>query len=171
MMENTERRYKKGYVHIVVKERDPGRFAWLNELKVECEHLIVGIADPYIMACIYGEGTGYGIDAAESFLKEYFPFIDEIAVIGPYDLDYTRLYDRFHFDACFYGSMYGAKWESDREFMKEHNVEFISLIPPNLGETGGTEAMKLCVDNIRSNQKVIPFGTGKTCTERDTFLQ
>ena len=156
-----EKKYKLGYCNRITYGYSPEDFALLKKCAEECKELILGIPSDYVMARLYGEErNGYTAKVVKAFW-ENVKFISKVIILDDYQFNYQIMYDKLHFDACFYGTEYGQAFETDKAFFKEHNVTFIPLMPLSYTTSGAIDSIVLRLKSVHWAQKVILFGTGK----------
>lgn len=156
-----EKKYKLGYCNLITYGYSPETFSMLKSLFSNCEKFILGIPSDYVMARLYGEGrNGYTAEAVKAFWEE-IKFISQIVILDEHDFSYQTMYEKVSFDVCFYGSEYGLTFREDEAFFKEQNVDFIPLMPQVYSTNGTIDSLELALKNVRPDQKVVVFGTGK----------
>ena len=157
----SEKEYKLGYCNLITYGYSAGDFDLLKKCAEECEELILGIPSDYAMARLYGEGrNGYSTEFVKTFW-EGVKFISHIVVLGSHQFSYQAMFEKLHFDVCFYGTEYGQVFEADKAFFKEHGVAFIPLQSQSYSSWGGIDSLELALKNILPGEKVVLFGTGK----------
>ena len=157
----TEKKYKLGYCNLITYGYSAKDFSFLKTLSSCCEALILGIPSDSTMECLYGESrNGYDSKAVKTFWEDV-RFINQVVVLDEHEFGYQTMYEKFHFDVCFYGTEYGLAFEADKVFFEEHHVSFIACQPS--GYLGGeqVDSLALVLQNIPINKKIILFGTGK----------
>ena len=156
-----EKKYKLGYCNAIIYSYSPETLSWLKNIASCCEKFILGIPSNYVMARLYGEGrNGYTAETVKAFWED-IKFIDQVIILDEHDFSYQTMYNRLHFDVCFYGSEYGLPFEEDKAFFKNQNVDFIPLMPQGYSPNGTIDSLELALKNVRPDQKVVLFGTGK----------
>ncbi|MBP5158116.1 MAG: LicD family protein [Treponema sp.] len=159
-------KYKVGYACSSLAHADGNIENFYKALSEQCERFVIGIPSEYVMARIFGGGmNGYN---AESVKNHWASFGYEVLVLDKTELLYQSVYEKVHFDVCFYGSEYGTQFEADRLFFKEHGVEFLPALPERRTLLGDGDALKLAIENVTKEQKLILFGTG---TYFDVFMK
>ena len=152
--------YKLGFALSSLAHADEESANQMRSLAVQCEKFVLGIPSDYVMARIFGAGmNGYNSESVAAWWKS-LGFIDDVLVLDKLDLNYQAVYDKIHFDACFYGSDYGRLFEQDSKFFGEKNVSFVSIAPQKRIIQGQGDSLILSLENVRKDQKVILFGTG-----------
>ena len=59
---------------------------------------------------------------------------------------------------CYIGTEYGAAYQGDLEWAREHSVELI--LPETDGRISDLEALKTILDNPYKKYRIVLFGTG-----------
>ena len=158
---NLEKKYKLGYCNIISFGYCIEDFSLLRSIANNCERFILGLPSDYVMARLYGEGrNGYTAEIAKAFWSET-KFIDQVIILEDHDFSYQIMYEKLHFDVCFFGTEYGLSFVDDKFFFKKHNVAFIPLTPHGFSSHDAVDSLGIALKNVRPNQKVILFGTGK----------
>ncbi len=159
-------KYKLGYACSSLAHADENIAAFYKTLSCQCEKFVIGIPSEYVMARIFGGGmNGYN---AES-VKAYWTALGyDVVILDKTELLYQSAYGKIGFDVCFYGSEYGRQFEADRLFFQERGVAFIPALPDRRTLLGDGDALKLAVENVTKEQKLILFGSG---TYFDVFLK
>ena len=106
-----EKKYKLGYCNLITYGYSPEMFSLLKVLSADCEAFILGIPSDSAMAQLYGEGrNGYIAEAVKAFWEE-IKLIDQVIILDENDFNYQVMYEKLHFDVCFYGTEYGLAFE------------------------------------------------------------
>lgn len=152
-------KWKQGYCTALVLYCDYRNYEWIRDAALRCKWFILGIPSKEVVNELFGESSGYDADVIREYWIQY-KWITDVIILDADQLSYRRAYERFHFDVCFVGSEYGVEFEKDRSFMKENNVDFISLLPNSPIHTEYTDALKLWLQKIFREKKIVLFGTG-----------
>ncbi len=156
-----EKKFKVGYINYITYGYSTEDFALFKKCADECEELILGIPADYAMTRLYGEGrNGYTAEAVKAFWEE-IKFIDRVVILDENDFNYQVMYEKLHFDVCFYGTEYGLAFEDDKVFFSQHGVAFISLQPMTFTSAEPIDSLVLVLKSVHWAQKVVLFGTGK----------
>ena len=159
-LNNTQgKRYKSGYCMLTPYTWDQNAFGWLKELTEKCEKFILGIPDEWVMARLYGDGLPYDAEATKNVLFNWGWF-SEVIILDAEHLSYQKVYNNVKYEACFYGAEYGKLYQHDATFMKEQGIDFISAAPEKCIRINGGGALRIALDDVQRNQKIILFGTG-----------
>ncbi len=153
------RKYKIGYCMGIFNVENIEMYGWLKEQAELCDKFILGIPDEWIMARLFGDVRPYNAEVEKQFWMNCGWFYD-VVILDAEHLSYQKIYEELQFDACFYGAEYGLPFEEDKIFMAEHGVSFISLMPEKHIRIDGGGALRLCIEDLQREQKVVLFGTG-----------
>ena len=157
----SEKIYKLGYFNAIVYYYSQETINWLKDIAKDCEKLILGIPSDYVMTRLYGSGqNGYSAERVKAVWEDY-KFIKQVIILDEHEFGYQTMYEKLHFDACFYGTEYGFSFIEDKAFFKKHNVAFIPLHPQGYSSCGGIDSLELSLKNVQPRQKIVLFGTGK----------
>jgi len=148
------------YYPTIVDLKDEVLFAHFEEMRRQCDKLIIGIPDDVIMARIYGDGNYTTADEIKSELDKQ-NFIDEVLILDTDMLCRREMFKRLQFTKCIYGSEYGVEYVKDREFFDLLNVEMEACIPAVYSGGNFVDSLKIALMDIKRHQKIILFGTGK----------
>ena len=159
MKNNVEYKWEIGYCAINVWDLNPLHFRWLKEKAEQCQKFILGIPNKEVINKIYGAENEYKMELVKAFWNE-IKWIDEVVILDFEHLNYRKAFEVHSFDVCFCGSHYGLAFEVDKVFMKEHRVDFISLLPDKLRYAEGINALELPLSQLFLKKKLILFGTG-----------
>ena len=151
--------YKLGYAMCIFEGEDLQRYAWLETLSKKCERFVLGIPDEAIIARIYGDKKKYSAEERKNFCMQTGWFSD-VKILDAEHLQYQKMYEELQFDICFYGSEYGLKFEQDQRFMASKTVAFESVLPIVRNTVVGADAMRIALENVQRQQKIVLFGTG-----------
>lgn len=157
-----EKKYKLGYCGIIGDFFDKAAYLRLKECSELCSRFVIGIPDEYVMARLYGDGRQYSAEEMKQIWSDC-KWVDDVIILDAMTLQKRNIYEKLHFDVCFYGSEYGAAFEEDQAFMQEMEVDFIALMPDKIQSMreGERDALGLALENVRPNQKIVLFGTGQ----------
>ena len=156
-----EKKYKLGYCNSIVYYSSQETVLWLKNIAKNCEKLILGIPSDYVMTRLYGSGqNGYNAERVKAIWED-FKFIEQVIILDDYEFSYQTMYEKLHFDICFYGTEYGDSFKEDKAFFKQHNVAFVPLLPVTFTPEGALDSLELALRNVRFDYKIILFGTGK----------
>ena len=156
-----EKKYKLGYCNLITYGYSAEDFALLKKCSEACEELIFGVPSDYAMTRLYGEGrNGYNAGTVKAFWED-IKFIKQVIVLDENDYNYQAMYEKLHFDVCFYGTEYGQAFETDKAFFKERNVAFVPLMSLAYTTSGTMDSIVLRLKSVHWAQKVVLFGTGK----------
>ncbi|MCR4924835.1 MAG: LicD family protein [Clostridiales bacterium] len=152
---------KRVYLNLILYEYNLEHFNFLKNLAAEYGSLTIGIPSDYVMARLFGEGrNGYSAERVRDFWLQ-FKFVEDIVVFDNHKFGYQDMYEKLHFDVCFYGSEYGIQFVKDKAFFESRGVSFLSLMPENFIFTNPIDSFSLSLKNIQKDKKLILFGTGK----------
>lgn len=154
-----DKKYKKGYCGAIVGVKDIKAENWLKELTLQCEEFVLGIPDEWVYARLFGNKE-YSAEKTKKFWMDTGWFSD-VVILDAEHLLYQKIFEDLHFDVCFYGAEYGQAFLEDQKFFVEHGVEFISRVPGAKAASDGNKSIKIALDDLTRNQKIILFGTGK----------
>lgn len=152
-------KWKVGYCAANVGDCNPIHFKWIKQVAVQCQKFILGIPDKEAAKRLFGSQNDYDPELVKEFWGE-IKWIDNVVIIDFEHLDYKRAFEMFSFDVCFYGSRYGLAFENDNIFMKEHGVQFVSMLPEKLKMIEGPNAIEKPLAQLYLRKKLILFGTG-----------
>lgn len=150
-------KYKKGYCLAIINSFDFREITWLKEAAQQCEQFMVGVPDNSVIGKI-DEKQKYSSDAIKDYLLD-IKWISDVIVINEQQLDYKKIYEEIRFDVCFYGSEYGLHFQEDLQFLDEHGIAFIPLLPQRIEHRNGMNALDILLEYCQS-KKIILFGTG-----------
>lgn len=157
----TEKKYKLGYCNLITYGYSSEIFSLLKSLSADCEVFILGIPSDSVMARLYGEErNGYTAATVKAFWED-IKFIDQVIILDEHDFSYQTMYDKLHFDVCYYGTEYGLIFEKDKVFFEQHGVAFIPLQPIVFTPVEPVDSLVLVLKSVHWAQKVVLFGTGK----------
>lgn len=159
MQENIKKKYNKGYCAAVVGCKDIHSENWLKELAVQCEEFVLGIPDEWIFARLFGNKE-YSAEKTKKFWMDTGWFSD-VVILDAEHLSYQKIFEKIHFNVCFYGTQYGQAFLADRKFFAERGVAFVSRVPDKKIVADGNKSIKIALDDLTRNQKIVLFGTGK----------
>lgn len=163
-----EKKYKKGFALSSLAHANEESATQMRAFAEQCECFVLGIPSDYVMSRIFGGGmNGYNSESVAAWWKS-LGFVSDVLILDKLELGYQAVYERLHFDACFYGSEYGSQFENDSRFFAEKGVNFVSAIPSRRIIHGDGDGLKLALQNARKDQKIILFGTGNYF---DIFMQ
>lgn len=148
--------YKKGYCMVIVDIPDFKSFGWLKEAARQCEQFILGIPDKQVMEKIYPDRT-----YDPELMREYWldlKWISDVIILDRDQLNYQKMFDELHFDACFYGSEYGLRMLDDLQFMEMNKIAFIPMLPDRIQKVNNVLRFPLEYNSIA--KKIVLFGTG-----------
>lgn len=151
-------KYKLGYACSSLAHADENTEIFFKQLAGQCERFILGIPSEYVMARIFGPGmNGYNV---ESVKNHWVSHGFEVMVLDKLELLYQNVYNKIHFDVCFYGSEYGKQFSEDKNFFNEKNVAFVPALPERRTLLGDGDCLNLALENVRKDQKIVLFGAG-----------
>ncbi|MBD5548895.1 MAG: LicD family protein [Lachnospiraceae bacterium] len=156
-MENGK--YKIGYCMGVFSAEHIEMYGWLKKQAKLCDKFILGIPDEWVRARIFGDTRPYNAEKAKISLMNRGWFYD-VVILDAEHLSYKKIYEKLQFDVCFYGTEYGLTFEEDKLFLMERGVSFISLMPEKHIKITGGGSLRLPIEDLQKNQKIILFGTG-----------
>lgn len=152
-------KYKLGYAMAFLPEMDFLKYDWIKKYAQNCEKFILGIPSDLI----YNKfSNGTGVYEANS-VKDYwlnFKWISDVVILSEDSLSYQTAFEKYHFDVCFYGSLYGKRFEDDKKFMVKHNVDFISLVPSVFSCIDTQNAANVFLHGAYIQKKIVAFGSG-----------
>lgn len=154
-----DKEYKFGYLAGIFDNKDLEQYGWLYDISKQCEKFVLGIPDEWIFARLYGDSKQYSAQEEKQFWIETGWFYD-VMVLDAEHLSYQKVYEQLQFDVCFYGCEYGIPFIQDRDFAKQNNITFISMIPERRKKVSNGDALKLALENVQRHQKIVLFGTG-----------
>lgn len=154
-----DKEYGTGYLAGLFEKKDLGEYEWIRQIVGQCEKMVLGIPDEWIVARIYGDSKPYSAEETKNFWMESGWFF-EVIVLDAEHLSYQKAYEKIYFDVCFYGCEYGQLFEQDKNFAKRNNIKFVSLVPERTVAVCGGGSLRLALENVRKQQKIVLFGTG-----------
>lgn len=160
MQENIRKKYKKGYCAAVVMNTDFRKYDWLKQAAMSCEYFVLGIPEASVAAKLFGDKVSYSTDAVVDYWSN-FKWIHEVVVLNEELLSYQNAYEKFQFDACFYGSLYGGRYLEDKEFFQKKDVAFVDVLPAAYKNSGEYKALELALKAYCVQRDIVLFGTGK----------
>lgn len=156
---NADTKYRLGYLAGVFDSKDIGQYEWLHKISKYCDDFVLGIPDEWIVARLYGDRP-YSSQEMQKFWIESGWFANVI-ILDAEHLNYQKVHKRIPFDVCFYGCEYGQAFQQDTDFAKRNNIEFVSVAPQKAMSMIGGGAVRLALEDVQKQQKIILFGTGK----------
>ncbi len=158
------KKYKLGYCMAIVQQGNYQQYQWLRKIALQCEKFILAIPDTIIAGKFYNSHSvyevSYNVDSALQYWRD-IRWIDQVVIATEAELSYQAAYEKYGFDMCCYGSYYGEQFEKDKIFMETKGVDFVSIIPDNLGQLSGNTAIKLFLKKNKVSKKLVLFGTGQ----------
>lgn len=151
-------KYKTGYLMAWLPEFDFLKYSWVKDCASRCEKFILGIPSDGVYKNIFLAQEYDAMAARDYWLN--FKWITDVVILSEDLLSYQAAFLKFNFDACFYGSLYGRQFDVDKEFMKSHGVDFISLVPSSFSCAAGRNAMSMFLHVAGIQKKVVAFGSG-----------
>ena len=127
-------------------------------MKRQCEKVILGVPDELMFARFFGDAL-YNSEEIKSLLLLHTK-ADEILILDDCN-SYTDVYNKIHFDAVFYGSRFGIAFDAFSVFAIKKEITLIPLMPNKYSEPVAFDALKIALQNLHKNQKIILFGTGR----------
>lgn len=124
-----------------------------------CEHFVIGIPDDVIMARIFGDAKKYSCEKTKSLLMD-LRWVDDVIILDHENISRQKIQEQISYDVCFYGSEYGKAFEEDKRFMEEKGVVFLPVVPNRLTGTLQGDALKIALENVPKEKKIVLFGTG-----------
>ena len=160
LRDHQSKTYKLGFALSSLAHAEEECANQMRALADQCENFVIGIPSDYVMARIFGGGmNGYNSESVAAWWKS-LGFVDDVLVLDKLDLGYQAVYEKIHFDVCFYGSDYGKQFEQDSKFFAEKNVSIVNIAPNKRIIHGQGDSLILALQNVRKDQKVVLFGTG-----------
>lgn len=148
------------YINLVLHQYTQEKFDFLKNLSSQYGNLTIGIPSNKTMVRLWGKDrNGYDAEKSRSFWEQ-IKFIERIIILDDYDFGYQDMYEKLHFDICFYGSYYGIQFEKDKIFFTEKGVEFLPLLPGKLTTENHGLVIKMPLVESLCNKKIVLFGTG-----------
>lgn len=156
---NAETKYRLGYLAGVFDNKDVGQYKWLNKITKYCDNFVLGIPDEWIVARLYGDKP-YSSQEMQKYWIESGWF-SNVIILDAEHLNYQKVHEKIPFDVCFYGCEYGQSFQQDTDFAKRNNIDFVSVAPQKAISVIGGGAVRLALEDVQRQQKIILFGTGK----------
>lgn len=154
-----ECKWEVGYCAVNVEDMNPLHYRWMKDVAVQCKRFILGIPNKEVMEKALGERENYAPILLQEFWNE-IKWVDDVVILDFEHLNYQKAYEMLSFNVCFYGSKYGIAFENDNTFMREHEVDFIPLLPEKIRMTEGPNAIEKPLLQLFLRKKLILFGTG-----------
>lgn len=151
--------YNKSYCMLVFDNLDPNNYQWLKHIADQSNEFILGIPDEWVFARIFSDTREYDLAGTKAALESWGWF-DEVRVVSFEKLSYAKMYDEVKFDTCFYGAEYGRNFDSDMAYLKANGVNIVSLVPERRISIVSGGSLRMALENITRNQKIVLFGTG-----------
>ncbi len=153
------RQYKLGYYSVIIDELELELYDHLRECSNMCERFVIGIPDDVIMARIFGDAKKYSCEKTKSLLMD-LRWVDDVIILDHENISRQKIQEQISYDVCFYGSEYGKAFEEDKRFMEEKGVVFLPVVPNRLTGTLQGDALKIALENVPKEKKIVLFGTG-----------
>ncbi len=154
-----DKKYKVGYLCKLFQKLDWEEVSFLKTCKEKCERLIVGIPSDELYLEIMGKASEKQSVNIQEMLME-LKAVDDVISVNNKNLCVRDSYFQIGYDCYFYGEEYGKQYEKDKMFLKEKNVEMISLIPEKIVDNEVDSLWKV-LKRVSFGGKIVLFGTGK----------
>ena len=149
--------FRCGYCNIVVQNDVPAIGDLIRALGQCCEKIVLGIPDELTFARLFGDIPYSENEIRQELLNR--TDVSEVIIIRDWD-DYFQIYEKVHFDAMWYGSRFGRRFDEFAEFAKEKGIAMLSMLPDHYVEIGFVDALKIALENLQYHQKIVLFGSG-----------
>lgn len=149
--------FKIGYIAGEFSEITYEAVLRLAQIHSRCEKLVVGLFSDDFLLRITNKMALRSYEQRKQML-EAIKYVDEIIEITQENLSKRIIYEQIHFDVCYIGTEYGAAYQGDLEWAREHSVELI--LPETDGRISDLEALKTILDNPYKKYRIVLFGTG-----------
>lgn len=154
-----KKKYHIGYCMAVVIGDDGKNDSWLCKIAAQCDKMMLGIPNEWIVARIFGDNLEYCAQDTRNMLLESGIF-DDVLILNADELRYQKIYERIPYDACFYGTEYGISFLEDQKFMIRNQIAFVSLAPESVTSVENGASLRLALENVQRRQKIVLFGAG-----------
>ncbi len=159
-IENLKGKYKIGFYPLIIEIYDEQTGAHLQKCSEICEKFIIGLPEDNIMARFFGDGRSGHREDTMALLRN-LPGVTDIVIMDDETIFRQKMHSKIPYDVCFIGSEYGRLFEEDKKYFEEHNVDAVMIAPGAYSEPGEKDVIRVALDNVDHNQKVVLFGTGK----------
>ena len=153
------RQYRCGFCYMPLYQMSYTDINEIRKAALECDRFIMGIPDDTSLGRLYGDSELVRIKETVELWKD-ISWVSQIIEIKPLHMKYKDIYNDIHFDMFLYGHRYGRLYEEDRLFFENEGVSMISLEPSGYNGTYPS-ALRLALEDVRYDQKIVLFGTGK----------
>ncbi len=157
--EIVNKEYALGYCMAALDHAKVTTYDWLDKADAQCEELVLGIPDEWVMARIFGDSRVYNAQETRKTLLDSGKFSDVI-ILDAEHLAYQKVYEKIKFDVCFYGTEYGIPFDVDRAFMQKQNISFVPLFSEGMQCIAGGGSLRIALEDVQRRQKIVLFGTG-----------
>jgi len=190
----SEKEFKCGYYAGKLDFLNEQTYLALKQKSEICEQFIIGIPSNELIERIFGGLGGYNAEVLRAYLQD-FEWVTRVEILDRETIHYQKAQERFGFDLCYFGNVYGQAFEEDIRVLSSRGVGLRSAQPGELptwekeytGVTqqekkkmgffaGHTEeltgkigvkqrthqdALEVALSNVRPDQKIVLYGTGK----------
>ena len=146
-----------GYCNLIVHDDVLSFGKVVEDMKSQCEKVILGIPDNLTFARLYGD-LPYSAEEKKIELLNG-THVDDVLIIGDRS-GYRQVYEKIHYDNLYYGSHFGKAFDDFIEFAKSKKIHMSSMLPDSFIPAGLVDALKIALGNLQQHQKIILFGTG-----------
>lgn len=150
--------YRCGYCNLVVHDDIPIIGKVVEDMKCQCEKVVLGIPDDLTFARLYGDIPYSAKGKKEKLLAE--TKVDDVLIVGDHSR-YDDIYKVIPFDNVYFGSQYGRAFDNFTSFAQKHGIHLSSMIPDRFIPAGQVDALKIALNNLQQYQKIVLFGTGR----------
>ena len=191
-MNNKE--FKCGYYAGKLDYLNKQSYQTLKQKSEICEEFIIGIPSDELIERIFGGLGDYSAEVLRAYLQD-FEWVTRVEILDRETIYYGKAQEKFGFDLCYFGNVYGQPFESDIRTLSERGVALRSAQPGELphwedalstmqrqekkktgflaghkeeltGRIGvkqreHQDALEVALSNVRPEQKIVLYGTGK----------
>ena len=150
---------KTGYVSgLFENPLDENTINYLILVRNQCDSLTIGLYSDDLSLRILDRPSARSYENRKSLLEQ-FRFVDKVIEVGWENLGKRESWEQIHYDICFCGCEYGIRYLEDKQFLKEHGSELVTIpnLPVNLHGTAFQYALK----SESFEKDIVLFGTGK----------
>ncbi len=152
---------KVAYFPTIIEPGDWHQLNLFKEIAAKYGRLFVGIPDDVSTARLLGPSRRYNAVETRDYLQQ-FPWIEQVIVLDKEHLSRRRIYQDLKFDVVYYGHDYGKHYHEELWFWEDNGVEYVNLTPAVYTHyVPYGDALLMAIENLRKDQKVVLFGTGK----------